>query len=57
MAKNLEEMAERHAAALGRAEAALTFIASIADQTELVRQTAREMLAEINRIIAGKGPQ
>ena len=54
MAETLEKMAERHAAALGRAEAALTFIASIADQPELVRQTAREMLAKINRIITGK---
>ena len=55
MAKNLEEMAERHAAALGRAEAALTYIASIAEeQPEVARKVAREMLAEISRIIDGE---
>ena len=42
----------RYAAALGRAEAALTFIASVADQPELVRQTALGTLGDITRIIA-----
>lgn len=57
MAETLEKMAERHAAALGRAEAALTFMAAVADQPELVRKTAQKTLADITDILDGKEPK
>ena len=49
----LNKVAVRHAKALGRAEAALAFIAAAGDP-ELARQTARDAIAEINRITAGE---
>ena len=54
MAKSLEAVAMRHAKALGRAEAALAFIAAIADRPDEVRQAAQEAIAEIGRITAGE---
>jgi len=51
---HLEQTALRHAKALGRAEAALAFIAAIADRPDEVRQTAKDAIAEIGRITAGE---
>ena len=50
----LDKIAIRHAKALGRAEAALAYIAAIADRPDEVRQTAKDAIAEIGRITAGE---
>ncbi len=50
---HLEEIALKHAKALGRAEAALAYIAAIADRPNEVRAAVADVQAEITRIIAG----
>jgi len=50
---HLEEIALKHAMALGRAEAALAYIAAIADRPNEVRAAVADVQAEITRIIAG----
>jgi hypothetical protein len=49
---HLEEIALKHAKALGRAEAALAYIAAIADLPDEVRAAVADVQAEIARIIA-----
>ena len=48
----LDKIAIRHAKALGRAEAALAYIAAIADRPDEVRAAVAEVQAAIQRIIA-----